>query len=214
MSPFCVFLLATVPNVGTDAQGNSVARGAIFDPLTYRQLSSGRWVGQMFPGNKIPVSRFSQVSQNLNGILQKYYLPTVKDASGLVPLTNNTSFPTSGQPIWDHYLYSVKVDHYLSSAHRLAGSANYARTPRLILDSGGLWSTSTPDPGGPQAVPRAGTWRRCWERAERALRGWMQWSRSIRCWISPARATARPATSGSSAGSAPKCRRPAAKRHP
>jgi hypothetical protein len=142
------------PNVGTDALGRPVARGAIFDPTTFRQVAGGQWVGDMFPGNIIPVSRFSKVSQNLNAIMQKYYLPTARDASGQVPLTNNASFPSSGQPVWDHYLYSVKVDHDFSSNHRLAGSANYARTPRLILDSGGLWSTTAPEPGGPLAKVR------------------------------------------------------------
>ena len=80
----------------------------------------------MFPGNKIPVSRFSKVSQNLNSMLEKDYLPTVRDASGQIPLTNNASFPTSGSPIWDHYLYGLKVDHNLNASHRLTGSVNYA----------------------------------------------------------------------------------------
>ena len=143
------------PTVGTDALGRSVARGAIYDPTTFRQVSgSTRYVGDMFPGNKIPVSRFSKVSQNLNTILQKYYLPPVHDASGLVPLTNNAPFPTSGQPIWDHYLTSVKVDHNFTSNHRLSGSFNYAKTPRLILDSGGLWSDTASEPGGPLAKVR------------------------------------------------------------
>ena len=143
------------PNVGTDAQGRTVARGAIYDPATFRQVApGGRWIGDMFPGNRIPVSRFSKVSQNLNGILQKYYLPTIKDAAGLIPLTNNATFPSSGQPIWNHYLPSVKVDHYLTSNHRLSGSVNYAYTPRLILDAGGLWSTAGTEPGGPLAKVR------------------------------------------------------------
>ena len=86
------------PNVGTDALGRPVARGAIFDPTTFRQVTGGQWVGDMFPGNIIPVSRFSKVSQNLNAIMQKYYLPAARDASGQVPLTNNASFPASGQP--------------------------------------------------------------------------------------------------------------------
>jgi hypothetical protein len=142
------------PVAGTDALGRQVARGAVFDPATFRQLANGQWVGDMFPGNQIPVSRFSKVSQNLNAILQKYYVPTIKDATGQVPLTNNTMFPTSGQPIWDHYLYSIKVDHNISNNHRLSGSANYARTPRLILDSGGMWSTTASEPGGPLAKVR------------------------------------------------------------
>jgi hypothetical protein len=142
------------PNVGTDALGRSVARGAIFDPATFRQASTTRWVGDMFPGNKIPVSRFSKVSQNLNSILQKYYLPTVKDASGQIPLTNNMAFPTSGQPIWNHDLLALKVDQLIGSKQRLSGSLNYAYTPRLILDGGGLWAVGTPEPGGPLAKVR------------------------------------------------------------
>jgi hypothetical protein len=143
------------PSVGTDAMGRSVPRGSIYDPNTFHQVAgSTRYVGDMFPGNKIPTSRFSKVSQNLNGILQKYYLPTVHDASGLVPLTNNTYFPSSGQPIWDHKLYSVKLDHNFNSNHRLSGSFNYSRTPRLILDSGGMWTDTASDPGGPLAKVR------------------------------------------------------------
>lgn len=145
------------PQIGTDAMGRPVARGAIYDPSTFAQVAGGRYIGNPFPGNIIPVSRFSRVSQNLNSILQQYYLPTVRDANGQVPLTNNASFPTSGQPIWQHDLFSIKIDQYLTSAHRLSGSFNYAKTPRTILDSGGLWATTgdAPTPGGPLAKVRS-----------------------------------------------------------
>ena len=142
------------PTVGTDALGRPVARGAVFDPNSFRQVAGGRYVGDMFPANKIPVSRFSAVSQNLNSILQKYYLPTVRGPDGLIPLTNNATFPASGQPIWDHYLTSLKVDHNFNSNHRVSGSFNYAKTPRLILDSGGLWSDTAGGSGGPLAKTR------------------------------------------------------------
>ena len=33
-----------------DALGRDVARGAIYDPATFRQLPGGRWVGDMFDG--------------------------------------------------------------------------------------------------------------------------------------------------------------------
>ena len=79
----------------TDGLGNPIARGAIYDPSTFSQLPSGRWVGQMFPGNKIPVARFSQVSRNLNDLVTKSYLPTVRDSSGQIPWsTTPTRRPT------------------------------------------------------------------------------------------------------------------------
>lgn len=140
-------------SVGRDALGRPVLKGAIYDPATFRQLANGRYVGDMFPGNVIPISRFSKVSQNLNAIATARYLPTVRDASGQIPLVNNQAFPVSGQPLWDHYLYAVKVDHNFNDNHRLSGSFNYAYTPRLILDMGGLWDPREND-GGPLAKAR------------------------------------------------------------
>src|SRR6266705_6205164 len=46
---------------------------SIYDPLTFAQMPGGRWTAQMFPGNIIPVSRFSAVSQRLNAIAVKDY---------------------------------------------------------------------------------------------------------------------------------------------
>ena len=38
------------PAIGqNDALGRPVLRGAIYDPLTFRQLDDGRWIGDMFP---------------------------------------------------------------------------------------------------------------------------------------------------------------------
>ncbi|MEI9975023.1 MAG: TonB-dependent receptor [Ignavibacteriota bacterium] len=139
--------------IGTDSAGNGILKGAIYDPNTFRQLSDGSWTGSMFPGNIIPVSRFSRVSSNLNAIAQKYYLPTVKDANGVTPLTNNEPFPSSTQPIWDHYVWSIKIDHNINDRQRLSGSVVSDYEPRLILDSGGMWNNNAPN-GGPLAKAR------------------------------------------------------------
>jgi hypothetical protein len=141
------------PSIGADALNRPVYKGAIYDPATFRQLPGGRYAGDMFPGNVIPPSRFSQVSRNLNAIATAHYLPTVRDASGQVPLVNNEAFPISGQPIWDHYLWSLKADHNFTDNHRLSASMNFARTPRLILDANGLWDPTSPN-GGPLARAR------------------------------------------------------------
>ena len=37
------------PAIGPDAAGRPVARGAIFDPATFRQVAGGRWIGDLFP---------------------------------------------------------------------------------------------------------------------------------------------------------------------
>ena len=136
-----------------DAQGNPVISGAIYDPSSFAKLASGAYTGSVFPGNKIPASRFSKVSQNLNAIAAKNYVPTVLDPSGQIALQNNEGFPTSGQPIWDRYQFSIKVDQIINEKHRLAFSGNYQYSPRLILDSGGLWNANLAN-GGPLAKAR------------------------------------------------------------
>lgn len=137
----------------TDALGRPVVRGAIYDPATFRQVQGGRWVGDMFPGNRIPAARFSQVSRNLNAIATKYYLPTIRDANGQIPLVNNQVFPLSGNPELDHFQYSLKADHILNERHKLAYSWNYKYAPRFILDAGGMWDERQMY-GGPLAKTR------------------------------------------------------------
>ena len=136
-----------------DGLDRPVMRGAIYDPTTFRQLASGRWVGEMFPGNRIPVSRFSGVSRNVNAIAMKHYLPKITGPDGLVPLVNNQVFPVSGNPELDQYQYSGKGDHSFSEKHKISGSYNLKEAPRLILDAGGLWDTNEIY-GGPLAKAR------------------------------------------------------------
>ncbi len=138
---------------GTDALGRTVYRGAIYDPATFSQLANGRYIGEMFPGNVIPKSRFSQVSQNLNAIARKSYLPTERGANGLVPLNNNALFPVVNTPSFDQYQFSVKGDQMLNSSNRLSGSYSYTVRPRLLLDAGGMWDINDAN-GGPLSKAR------------------------------------------------------------
>ena len=137
----------------TDVLGNTVYRGAIYDPTTFSQTSGGRYSGQMFPGNKIPVSRFSTVSQKLNAIAKKYYLPTVKDPNGQFALTSNATFPNSTTPEFDQYQFSIKGDENISSTQKLSGSYSLTLRPRLLLDAGGMWDFDEAD-GGPLSMAR------------------------------------------------------------
>jgi hypothetical protein len=115
----------------TDALGRTVLRGAIYDPATFRQLPDGRWVGDMFPNNQIPVSRFSPVSRNLVNLIRNGYLPNQVNSDGTVPLVNNAIRPVANTPRFDQYQFATKVDQLIGSAHRLSASYSLTRRPRL-----------------------------------------------------------------------------------
>ncbi|HZW92749.1 MAG TPA: carboxypeptidase regulatory-like domain-containing protein [Candidatus Eremiobacteraceae bacterium] len=121
--------------LGTDSAGRSVYKGAIIDPQT----------GDAFPGNVIPASRISAVSQRIAGLYERYYQP-------LAPtLTNNNALPLNSPATWyQSNEYSVKIDYNATEKHRVDGSIIYAYIPRLLSDQGGIWSAGSAD-GGPMA---------------------------------------------------------------
>ena len=137
----------------TDALGRPVLRGAIYDPATMRQLENGRFVGEMFPGNIIPVSRFSAVSRNVVSLIREGYTPTERGADGLAPLVNNGLRPLAGTPRFEQFQFSQKGDHVISDKHRLSGSFSFTRRPRLLLDQVRAWDISKAD-GGPLSSAR------------------------------------------------------------
>src|SRR5262249_20047054 len=130
-----------------------VLRGAIYDPNTFRQLENGRWIGNMFPNNQIPVNRFSQVSRNVLALVKNGYLPVVKNADGTIPLVNNAIRPAAGTPEFDQNQVSVKGDQILSTTMRLSGSFSFNARPRLLLDQTLLWNPADPM-GGPLTSAR------------------------------------------------------------
>lgn len=145
-------LQGVVPNQ-TDALGRQVMRGGIYDPATFRQLESGRWVGEMFPNNRIPVSRFSNVAQRVNNMVRNGYLPTERNPDGTIPLQNNAIRPVNNTPQFDQYQFSNKVDQMLPNNQRLSGSYSYNARPRLLLDQSRLWNPDDPM-GGPLTSAR------------------------------------------------------------
>ena len=133
-----------------DALGNPVYKGEIYDPLTFSQLPSGRWIGTMFPGNIIPASRISHVSQNIIAMAQACCLPTVKNADGSYPLINNAAASAQGQPIFDQYNFTEKIDQTINDSNRISGSYSYNYRPRQNNNgSGELWDPTNPTTGGP-----------------------------------------------------------------
>jgi Carboxypeptidase regulatory-like domain len=119
----------------TDSAGQTIYKGAIIDPKT----------GDAFPGNVIPASRISAVSQKIVGLYHKYYQPLSST------LTNNNALPLSSPATWyQSNQYSLKLDYNATENHRLDGSIIYAYIPRLLSDQGGIWSAGSSD-GGPMA---------------------------------------------------------------
>jgi hypothetical protein len=128
-------LLNKTQVLGTDGAGNTIYKGAIFDPVS----------GNVFVDNLIPTNRFSSVSQKIVDIYKQSYVP-------LAPgLTNNNSMPmTQPAPLYKITSFSVKLDYNLSSAHRMNGSFIWSAIPRVLADQGGIWSPGSKD-GGPLA---------------------------------------------------------------
>jgi hypothetical protein len=110
--------------IGKDALGRDVIVGQIYDPLTTKQLPDGTWIRDPFPGNIIPLSRFSAVSKK---ILNPAYalpdptFPRINDFGGET-LRNNTVRIGGCCPELLIKNFSVKIDHSLSTKHKLTGS--------------------------------------------------------------------------------------------
>jgi hypothetical protein len=124
-------LLDKSVNFGTDSAGNTIYRGAIFDPST----------GNVFPGNTIPTNRISAESQKLVA-LYKLYAPTNSS------LTNNYPTPTNGAPLVHSRSLDFKVDENFSANNHLSWSLNYYTNPLLEQnDTPTLWLAGSANPG-------------------------------------------------------------------
>ena len=94
----------------------------VYDPATTRPNPNGTgFIRDPFPGNRIPASRFSAVAKQYLALAKGVAVP---NRSGLVPGTigyvlNNYLSP-GGTTRETTNKYSVKIDHSLSNAHRLA----------------------------------------------------------------------------------------------
>jgi Carboxypeptidase regulatory-like domain len=132
---FSQLLQTTQPSLGTDPAGHPIYPGAIFDPQT----------GDVFPGNVIPQSRISTISQNVVNVYQKYYQPTFSGRD-----INNYPLLANNQPQFTQTQLSFKYDFNITSKNRISSSYIYTLRPRVNNDltSVGLWQRGT-DTGGP-----------------------------------------------------------------
>ena len=133
-----LILRTDLPPVGTNpCQGDApVYTGEIFDPQTERTVTTANGpvtCRDQFPGNMIPVSRFSAVATNL---LNYYPQPTNSQQS------NNFVFPSS-IPI-NNTTYTVRIDYSLSDRNKFFGSYSARENDRT---SGG--NPILPDPVDP-----------------------------------------------------------------
>jgi hypothetical protein len=124
-------------SAGTDAEGRAVRFGAIYDPASTRQVGN-TWVRDIFPNNVIPVNRFSPVASK---ILE---LAPIEDPLFSDMLRNMPALG-SGSPEFQETMLTAKVDHTISSNHRL--SALFNRNFRSRYNSG------SPRWGNPPGTP-------------------------------------------------------------
>ncbi len=138
--------LLTNTVVGKDALGNNVYKGAIYDPDT-TQTVGGTLVRTMFPGNIIPASRISKVSQQVLGILSKDYPATVPGPNGDYLLPNNAY---GAYNTWQRFTqFSIKGDHNISTSNHLSGSILRSTQPQYQANASGVHVWDNLQYGGP-----------------------------------------------------------------
>jgi hypothetical protein len=95
----------------------------IYDPSTPLQNGAGTWARNPFPGNLIPVARFSPVAA---AVIKNYPAPNTQG----VAYTNANNFFQSGAETFSPYQTSIKIDHNFGGGQRLSGrfSRAYAST--------------------------------------------------------------------------------------
>jgi hypothetical protein len=94
-----------------DSLGRNIPVQGVYDPATTRTLADGSFVRDLFPGMKVPVTRFDRVTLAVQNMLP---LPTN------TALFNNYLVPTYRSPKTTD-IPSVKIDHNLSPTIKLSG---------------------------------------------------------------------------------------------
>jgi hypothetical protein len=116
------------------------ARLAIYDPSTTRTGAGGGFERDPFPGNMIPQSRFSPISSKVLTFAQGI-TPNRGGVPGTIDYVRNNWITTSGTVEDPQDKGSVKVDHVVNDAHRVAFFYNITKF------------RSQPGAGGPPGLP-------------------------------------------------------------
>jgi len=121
-------LLDKSVNFGADSAGNTIYRGAIFDPLTQN----------VFPGNIIPPDRISAQSKKIVQLYKTYDVP-MSDS-----LTNNYG-SLIDSPVYRKHNLDLKVDEHFAEKNHVSVSINYTNNPSIM--GGDLWKYGSSDSG-------------------------------------------------------------------
>ncbi len=98
--------LLTGEQLGTDVMGRPIMEGAVYDPMTTRSDGQGGFIRDPFPNNQIPSSRFSTITQNLQGHIGLPNQPGI---------LNNWVGTQTKRPV-NKESYYMKVDHQIDEA--------------------------------------------------------------------------------------------------
>jgi hypothetical protein len=99
----------------------------IFDPSTTQSDGKGGFVRDQFPGNRIPASRISGVSQKMVALIPQPDLPTLQ--------INNFRNRT-GSGTYRNYDSTFKIDHSFSNTHKVSITFSDQYNPRVIAGKG------------------------------------------------------------------------------
>lgn len=131
--------LLTGSTIGTDALGNPVQGGQIFDARSQRNVGSAVNVRDPFVNNIIPASRFDPVAKRLMDLYPNENQNIA--AQGVRPASN---FFTQRAAAVDVDQFDVRIDHQISTSSSIFGSVSWSEedkfqsAPLGPLDAGGF----------------------------------------------------------------------------
>ncbi len=109
--------------LGTDVLGRPIREGQLYDPATTRTVVVGDKsyvVRDPFENNQVPLR--SSVAQKVLSFLPQ---------AGSPGLDTNNLMGITGNPLRDHAIWSLKLDHELSPRGHLSASFNYMFTHKI-----------------------------------------------------------------------------------
>src|SRR5205823_3929121 len=95
----------------------------IYDPTTQVNNADGTVTRQVFPGNKIPQSKFSPTAVKALSVFQSSGVlkPNIGAAPGTLAYVTNNFAITSGSQIAPVNKWSLKGDHIFNDKQRISG---------------------------------------------------------------------------------------------
>ncbi len=119
--------IPTPENLAGDFSNLLDNRGAlrrIYDPATTRPDAQLGFAREPFPGNRIPRDRFDPVTAKIAGLLPP------PNAAGTLNYRGQI-----GEIVLDPDTFVLKLDHSFATQHRVGGSLNTTKIPRLLIRS-------------------------------------------------------------------------------